>query len=94
MGILVLEFDFFGIVGDGGFNVVGRVFWKVFLKDMMFLEFERWVEFYGYKVSRVVMLWCYLYGNGKWVEFFVVIFWLNKEFVLLFEERVEFVLNL
>jgi 23S rRNA (adenine2503-C2)-methyltransferase len=60
------------------------------LKDMTFPELQEWVESLGQKPSRAVMLWKWLYGNGKWAQSTSEIQGLNREFRAVLEKHADF----
>ncbi|KAG6549465.1 hypothetical protein Mapa_009001 [Marchantia paleacea] len=65
---------------DAAEQVPTKVHERCILKNLSYTNLEVWVESIGYKKSQALMLWKYLYGNGKWAATVDDMTGLNKDF--------------
>lgn len=63
---------------------------KVLLKGMVYNELEAWVKGVGHKSSQAMMLWKWMYGNGKWAQHVDELDGFNKAFVDTLRDTAEF----
>ncbi|OWM89636.1 uncharacterized protein LOC116199856 [Punica granatum] len=63
---------------------------KVLLKEMRYVELEKWVQMQGFRPSQAMMLWKRLYGNHIWAHCVDELEGLNKDFKRMLAEYAEF----
>ncbi|KAL2613649.1 hypothetical protein R1flu_025341 [Riccia fluitans] len=62
---------------------------KCVLRNLSYQNLESWVESIGYRKSQALMLWKYLYGDGKWAATVDEMTGLSKEFKSVVKEKAE-----
>eukprot|EP00250_Pteridium_aquilinum_P012447 c20732_g1_i1 orf=252-1487(-) len=63
---------------------------KVLLKNMLYSELEAWTKSFGHKSGQAMMLWRWMYGNGKWAQHVDELEGFNKMFVDTLRDTAEF----